>query len=157
MIVTVTSLAHAQKLLCIARVRGIAIPHYQWVVSGFDIREFLATNIAFHYSGTFYNCSNNLKDHLVVSYTLDSIDAEDHLVSGYTYHGIVLQYLHRVYNYNIASKTLSISPSIWATITYDAVWTLVLAINMSTVIVNAVPAYISHLPFGTEMFTNEIK
>ena len=159
-IITLTSLAHAQKLLCIAHVRGMAFPRYQWVISGFDIREFLATNITFHYSGTFYSCSNNLlilKDNLVVSYTLDSIDAEDHLVSGYTYHNIVQQYLHRVYNYNIASKTLSISPSIWATITYDAVWALVLAINMSTIIVNAVPVNISCLPFGTKMFTNEIK
>ena len=137
-IVTWTSLVHAQKLLCIAHKRHMAFPHYQWVVSGFDIREFLATEIVFSHSGEFYNCTNNnlmiLKNNLIFSYTLDSVDLGAPLVSGYTYHEILRQYLYSVHSYNTRNRALSISPSIWATITYDAVWALVLAMNMSTVI-----------------------
>ena len=157
-IVTWTSLIHAQKLLCIAHnTRHMAFPHYQWVVSGFNIREFLATEIAFKYSGEFFNCSNNnlmvLKNNLILSYTLDSVDPGAQLVSGYTYREILWQYLYSVYNYNTNNRALSISPSIWATLTYDAVWALVLAINMSTVgFTNS-----SSLSYGTEQFTDEIK
>ena len=124
----------------------MTFPHYQWVVSGFDICEFLATKTVFSYSGEFYNCSNNnfLKNNLILSYTLDSVDPGAPLVSGYTYHEVFQQYLYRVSSYNTSStqkKALSISPSIWATITYDAVLDLVLAMNMSTVIFKTVIVY----------------
>jgi gamma-aminobutyric acid type B receptor len=159
-IVTWTSLAHAQKLLCIAHDRGMVFPHYQWVISGFDIREFLAmaSEIVFNYSEKLYNCSSKLmilKNNLILSYTLDSVDREASLISGYTYNKILLQYVSKIQTYNKINKELSISPSIWATITYDAVWALVLAMNMSTVITRT-PRNTNSLSFGIAKFTDEI-
>ena len=158
-IVTWTSIEHAQKLLCIAHDRDIVFPHYQWVLSGFDVREFLATvnEIVFGYRGKLYNCSDKLtilKNNLVLSYTLENMDHAASLVSGYTYNQIRWQYWSKLQAYN-HRKDLPVSPSIWATITYDAIWALVLAMNMSTVITRGLDNP-NCLPFGTEKFTNEI-
>ena len=90
----------------------------------------------FDYGGKLYNCSSNLmilKNNLILSYTLDSVDHGAPLVSGYTYNEILKEYLSKLHTFNKRNKALSVSPSIWATIAYDAVWALALAMNMSTV------------------------
>ena len=153
-IIVLTGLSHAQKLLCIAHERKMVFPRYQWVITGYSFHEFMGTDIAFHYGGMLYNCSKNkheiLQDHVFLSFSIDNVDKSTQLVSGYTYYDTLRQYLQKVSSYNNENEFRpSILPSIWATITYDAVWALVLALNMSTIN--------GSFHCGNEMFTKDIK
>ena len=144
------------KLLCIGNKKGMVFPYYQWVVSNYHILELIEAqkDTVFHYEGTFYNCSNEpiLQNILLLVFRFKNSDTDTHIISRYTYLDIRQQYLQKLSENN----TLSITPNIWATITYDAVWALVMAINTSVVTFKD-SINISSFRFGNKVFTDEIK
>ena len=96
-----------------------------------------------------------LTNNLILTYTLDSVDRQAPLVSGYTYYEIVKEYLSKLLTYSQRNKAFSVSPSIWATITYDAVWAFALAMNMSTV-TDYTSSLTNTVSYGTVKFTDKI-
>ena len=160
-VITYTSLNRTLKSLCIAHKRGMVFPYYQWVFSNFNLYELpdvARSYISFQYNGKFYNCTNKeiLQDHLFMNFRLNNIDKREQLVSGYTYKDILQQYFQQVDSYNRESNSFSISPNIWATTTYDAVWALVLALNMSTITFNN-SVNINSLQLGNRVFADKMK
>ena len=151
-----TSLSRTLKLLCIGYKKGMVFPYYQWVVPNYHIFELKEAqkDTVFHYEGTFYNCTDEpiLQDNLLIVYRFENSDKDTQLVSGYTYLDIRQQYLQKLSE----STTLSITPNIRATITYDTVWALVMAINMSVATFKD-SINISSFRFGNKVFTDKIK
>lgn len=160
-VVTFTSLFRTLKLLCIAHERGMVFPYYQWVISNFKLHELAGAArscTSFQYNGKLYNCTNKeiLQGHLLMNYRLNNVDSGERLVSGYTYTDILHQYLEQVENHNRENNSLSISPNIWATTLYDAVWALVLALNMSIVAFND-SVNLNSLELGNRDFADYMK
>ena len=160
-VITFTSLFRTLKLLCIAHERGMVFPYYQWVIPNFKIHQLVgaATSCtSFQYNGKLYNCTckDLFQGHLLMNYRLNNIDKGERLVSGYTYMDILQQYIQQVEGHNRESNSLSISPNIWATTLYDAVWALVLALNMSTVAFND-SMNINSLQLGNRDFADKMK
>ena len=158
-IITLTQLDQTLRILCIAHKRGMVFPRYQWVLSGryfLEIKASITNSVVFHYDGEIYNCTSKetLSDgHLLLNHRLENRDKTSQLVSGYTFDDIVHQYLLEIYNHN-RDSLVSIEPSIWATVAYDSVWAMTLAINMS-IDVN-ISENIKHFQFGNKDFINKI-
>ena len=89
-----TSPLFAMKILCIAHIKGMVFPYYQWVVVGHHLDELLR-EMVFHYDGVFYNCSNRaiLKDNLLIVHRIRNLDVNSQLVSKYTYNDVYQNYL----------------------------------------------------------------
>ena len=159
-IILFTSPPRAMRILCIAYGKRMLFPVYQWVVTGYHFDDISAAlnDVAFHYDREFYNCSSNkviLQNSLLISHRLENIDKDTVLVSGHTYNDIHKQYLQMLSAFNKRNMR-SLSPNILAAITYDAVWALVMAINMTETILNS-SISISNFQYGNTMFTDEIK
>jgi ABC-type branched-subunit amino acid transport system substrate-binding protein len=146
----------AMKLLCIAHVKGMVFPYYQWVVVGHHLDELLRSTITvFHYhDGVLYNCSNRafLKDNLLIVHQIRNLNVNSPLVSGHTYNDIYENYLRKLSTFNESSVHL-LTPDVRAAITYDAVWALTLAINSTL----ESSTNISSIRYGNKVFTDRIK
>ena len=92
-----------------------------------------------------------------MNYRLNNADKGERLVSGYTYTDIVQQYFQQVENLSRERNSFSIiSPSIWATTLYDAVWAFVLALNMSIIAFND-SMNTNSLQLGNRDFADKMK
>ena len=149
-----TSPLFATKLLCIAHVKDMVFPYYQWVVVGHHLDELLRKTV-FNYDGVIYNCSNRaiLKDNLLIVQRIRNLDVNSQLVSGHTYNDIYQNYLRKLSTFN-KNSVHELTPDVRAAITYDAVWALALAINttLEGSIVN-----ISGIQYGNKVFTDKTK
>ena len=115
-------------------------------------------SVAFHYGGRFYNCSSNkaiLQNNLLIAHRLENIDKDSVLASGHTYRDIHDHYLQKLSTFN-ARRMHSLSPNVHAAITYDAVWALSMAINM-TVTAWKGAVNISNFRYGNTVFTDQVK
>lgn len=135
--IIMSTLALAQKLMCIAYHEGMTHPGYQWVIAEYSFNEFTEHNTTLYYKGRLYECfwgiQSIMLDHVVfVHFQLSEIGVSLQLVSGYTYTDITRQYETKIafYKFNVCS--FSAVPNFFhAATTYDAVWALVLAMNMT--------------------------
>ena len=147
----------ALKLLCIAHDKGLVFPYYQWVISGYHFEEFVKDlkDTVFHYNGVFYNCSKKaiLQDSLLIVHRIHNHDKDSPLDSGHTYNDIYQHYLQKVSAYS-ESSARSITPDVRAAITYDAVWALAMAINMT---LTTLKGSISNIRYGNKLFTDDMK
>ena len=150
-----TSPLFATKLLCIAHIKGMVFPYYQWVVVGHHLDELLRETV-FHYDGEFYNCSNRaiLKDNLLIVQRIRNHDVNSQLVSGRTYNDIHQNYLRKLYTFNKnCYSAYELTPDVRAAIIYDAVWALALAIN--TTLDDSTD--VSGIRYGNKVFMDKIK
>ena len=127
--IIVSTLALAQKLMCIAYHEGMTHPGYQWVIAQYSFNEFMEHNTTLYYKGRLYECSwgtqSIMLDHVVfIHFRLSEIGASLQLVSGYTYTDITKQY-------DNGCSFPAVPNFFYAATTYDAVWALVLAMNMT--------------------------
>ena len=139
-IVITTTLVLTQKIMCIAKDKGMHFPNYQWIIVGHSYEEF-PQNTKFLYHGRPYECNwtdpnsggSVLEKQLFVHFRLRTMDRTLPLVSGERLEQVIETYYHHVNIYNNRSVCpFPISPNIWATTVYDAVWALLLAWNMTT-------------------------
>ena len=115
--------------------------------------------VAFHYGGKFYNCSSNkaiLKNNLLILHRLEILKKDSVLTSGYTYNDIRYQYMQKLSAFNERNMH-SLSPNIQAAITYDAVWTLAMAINMTETSALKSSVNINSFQYGNTNFTDQMK
>ena len=160
-IITLTSLPHTLKLLCIAYTRGMVFPRYQWVIIGvsFDQLSSEGKEIVFQYNGVWYTCDPKviLQNNVLLNYRLSVIDKQEKLVSGYTYYETLEQYSQQVAIHNSSPNPASVSPSLWATVTYDAVWALVLAMNMTAATNNSRTLPLNAVKFGNKEYADRVR
>ena len=128
--IVMTTLALARKLMCIAYHEGVIFPGYQWIIAEHNFNEFTEHNTTFYYKGRLYACFwGFVLDHIIfVHFQMSEGDVGLQLVSGCTYTDIVKQYetkLNNVYSFSAVPNFN------YAATTYDAVWALVLAMNMT--------------------------
>ena len=131
-----------RKIMCLAMHQHLLYPRYQWVLLGRDITEF-EEDITFNYLGSTFECSGKLltkvalNGNFLVNYRLITPEETMETKSGVTYEEYLTLYKERVelYNSRQASYTApgdsraNASVSIWATLVFDAVWALVIAMN----------------------------
>ena len=156
-IILFTTPPFVRKLLCMAYVKGMVFPYYQWVVVGHHLEDILKDTM-FHYDGMFYNCSNTtiLKDNLLVVHRVKNVNVNSPLVSEHTYNDIYQHYLRKLNSTLNDNSAHSLTPDVRAAITYDAVWALTMAIN--TTLTNLKGSInISNVQYGNKIFANEIK
>ena len=160
-IITLTSIHHTLKLLCIAYTRGMVFPRYQWVIIGvsFDELSSEGKEIVFQYSGVWYKCDPKaiLQNNVLLNYRLSVVDKQEKLVSGYTYYETLEQYSQQVAFHNSGPNPASVSPSLWATVTYDAVWALALAINKTNNFMNNSSHQLTRVRYGNVEFAENVK
>lgn len=135
--IIMSTLTLAQKLVCLAFHEGLAFPGYQWIIAEHNFNEFTEYNTTFYYKGRLYECfwriQSTILDHVVfVHFQLTEVDASlpDPLVSGYTYTAITKEYETKTKINNVCSFPVVPNFARVAT-TYDAVWALVLVMNMT--------------------------
>ena len=135
-----TTLVLAQKIMCIAKDKGMHFPNYQWIIVGYSLEEF-PQNTKFQYHGRRYECNwfdhnsggRVLEKQLFIHFRTFSMDKNMSLVSGESFEQIITAYHQSVNIQNNKSVCpFTILPNIWATTVYDAVWALLLAWNMTT-------------------------
>ena len=131
-----TTLVLAQKIMCIASEKNISFPQYQWIIVGYSHEEFIQGETKFKYNGKMYVCNwmrrSVLEQQLFVHFRLHMRSDNLPLVSGRTFQEVVKDYIEyvNVSNYSDICPE-PIIPNVWATAVYDAVWALVLAIDMA--------------------------
>ena len=134
-VAVMSTLAFAQKILCIAYHEKMTFPDYQWIVVGHSHGEFTESNTTLYYDGRHYMCNWTkttpaLEKTVFIHFGLLEVNKSLTLVSGYTYQEIVQQYAERVHFINYSGMCpFTVVPNIWAATTYDSVWALVLALN----------------------------
>ena len=140
-IVITTTIAFAQKIMCIAKDMGMHFPNYQWIIVGHSYEEFLQSRSTnFRYHKRLYECNWTnpydggiaLEQQLFIHFRLSVRNNSLLLVSGKPFYEIITtytQYINRS-NYN-AICPFPIVPNVWATTVYDAVWALLLALNLT--------------------------
>lgn len=122
------------KILCLAHSKGLVFPMYQWFIG----IEQPFSSIGFRYKGRTYYCSEqelwkaayksvDLKLRLLPEFPTNLYSSTD---VGFSLHDFSKLYQQKVVEYNYKENS-SISPSYWAPFSYDAVWTLALALNNS--------------------------
>ena len=138
--IVMSTLALAQKLMCIAYHEGLIYPDYQWIIAEYSHSEFTEnTNTTVYYKGRLYECFWSTQagitlDHVVfIHFRLSEEDTSLRLISGYTYTDIAKQYERKFvyHNKNDYYSFPAVPNFIQAATTYDAVWALVLAMNMT--------------------------
>ena len=136
--IIMSTLALAQKLMCIAYHEGMTHPGYQWVIAEYSFNEFTGHNTTLYYKGRLYECFWGIQsivlDHIVfVHFQLSETDASLQLTSGYAYTDIAKQYETKIafYKFNNVCSFPSVPNFFHAATSYDAVWALVLAMNMT--------------------------
>ena len=134
-----TTLVFAQKIMCIAKDKGMHFPNYQWIIVGHSHEEFLQST-KFRYNGQLYECNwsdpnsggNVLEKQLFIHFRLVT-DTNQPLFSGITLQRVITTYYQYINDHNNKKVCpFSIIPNIWATTIYDAVWALLLALNITT-------------------------
>ena len=133
-IITVfTGPVFAQKIMCLAYYEEMLYPAFQWILFGREASEF--TDIDFYYDGRRYNCSEQimlttiLKGQLFVNYRLKQSNGSTSTISGYSYDEYRELYQERIGQYNGPHVNLTVN--IFATLAFDGVWALALALNNS--------------------------
>ena len=141
--VIMSSLALAQKLMCIACHEGMIFPDHQWIIAQYSYSEFTEhTNTTFYYRGKLYECFWNKQNDITIAlnhvvfvhFRLTEVDESSPLISGYTYANITKQFGETktaVHKQNKQCPFPAVPNFIQASTTYDAVWALVLAMNMT--------------------------
>ena len=123
----------AYKILCLASHKNLTWPFYQWILGTSVIPQ----PINFTHEGKTYSCSKeemlnvSLKGVIYLHPTLVPLDADSLTESGISHTQYLQEYSERVdkYNSNEANPYRNISVSAWATVAYDAVWTMALALD----------------------------
>ena len=135
-----TTLVSVQKIMCIAKDKGMHFPNYQWIIVGHSLKEF-PQSTKFQYHGRRYECNwfdhnsggRVLEKQLFIHFRLSLMDRNMTLVSGENLEQIITTYYKNVTDrYNKRVCPFKILPSIWASTVYDAVWAMLLAWNMTT-------------------------
>ena len=124
----------AYKTLCLAYHKNLTWPIYQWIMGTAVILQ--PINVT--YEGKTYSCSEeemlnvSLNGVIYLHSTLVPLDVNSLTDSGISYTQYLQEYSKRVdeYNSNEANpyrNNISVSP--WATVAYDAVWTMAFAMD----------------------------
>ena len=133
--IVMTTLALARKLMCIAYHEGVIFPGYQWIIAEHNFNEFAEHNTTFYYKGRLYVCFwGFVLDHVIfIHFQMSERDVDLQLVSGYTYTDIAKQYETKTtsYKFNNVYYFPAVPNFNHTATTYDAVWALVLAMNMT--------------------------
>ena len=154
----------ALKLLCIAHSKGMVFPYYQWVIVGLHFDELLESlkDTAFCYDAALYNCSSKeiiLQNNLLIVHRIENTDRDSLLDSGHTYRDIRRHYLQKLSTityHNGESSAHSVTPDVSAAITYDAVWALAIAMNMTITTLKG-SINLSSVQYGNKQFIDEMK
>ena len=137
----------AKKVACFALQEKVTYPNYQMIWVALSVTDF-NRSIEFKYKGDTYYCSANdiistaLNGGVFLNYRLTPIDLHHPSISGYSYNQFYDQY-------NVRLKTTSefLHASQFASVMYDAVWTLGLALN-------ATLDKLSNYHYGMPLITN---
>ena len=125
----------SRRLLCLAFHYKMFFPHYQWVFETKIDEDFYETR--FTYSGINYKCSDEdihtaLKGALNIFNRVAINDNSSVTISGQTVEGYKESYKSYIKSYcenEITCVSNTYSP--WASVTYDSVWALAVALNKS--------------------------
>lgn len=123
----------ARRIMCLAYYEEMLYPAYQWILFGREVSEFTDTD--FHYDGRRYNCSEQvllntiLTGHVLVNYRLKHSNGSAPTFSGYSHDEYRELYQERIDQYRGPHVNLTVN--IFATLAYDGVWALALALNNS--------------------------
>ena len=146
-IIVLTGQEFAQKIMCLAAYGQITYPRYQWVWMGRNISEFYGP-ISFMYASNEYICTNEtlqaaVFNSIFVNYVLQRND--DKLTKAHiTQKQYWDLYNQRVELYN-SNKTAYVGPgnpdtlietNEYATLVFDAVWAIALALSKVEPVVN---------------------
>ena len=123
----------AYKILCLASHKNLTWPFYQWILGTTVIPQ--PINVT--HEGKTYSCSKeemlnvSLKGVIYLHPTLVPLDVDSLTESGISHTQYLQEYSERVdkYNSNEANPYRNVSVSAWATVAYDAVWTMALALD----------------------------
>ena len=146
-IIILTGVAFARKIMCLSSYGQIMYPRYQFVLMGRDISEF-EESITFTYVSNEYSCSTDvlhsaLIGSILVNYQLkrhDSFVTKAHI----TYNQYVDLYNERVELYNhgqadyvaLGDPNFTAETNRYATLVFDAIWAFALALSKSETLVN---------------------
>ena len=146
-IIVLTGKEFARKIMCLGSYGEITYPRYQWIWMGRSTSEF-EENISFTYIHSKYSCSNTtllsaLYGSLLVNYQLKRSD-NNVTKANINYEQYWKLYNERVklYNNGLASYRALGDPSAlaetnrYATIVFDAIWALALALHKGSKQVN---------------------
>lgn len=128
-----------RKIMCLAFHEDMLFPAYQWILFGREILEFTENgDTEFYYEGERYHCSEEimlttvLKGHLLVNYNLRQCNGTATTESGLSYDKYLQLYQEKVDLYNRLNKSdVHVTVNIFATLAFDGVWALALALNNS--------------------------
>ena len=138
-IVVLTGLEFAHKIMCLASYDGISYPRYQWVWMNRNVSEFNET-LTFAYESRDYDCSNEilqsvLYNSIFVSYVLQRPD--DQLTKAhitYAQYWSMYNQLVELYNNQYMYETPGDADAVietneYATLVFDAVWAIALSLS----------------------------
>ena len=127
----------ARQIMCLAFHEDMLYPAYQWILFGREISEFVENgDTEFYYEGERYNCSEEimlttaLRGHVLVNYNLKQSNGSVTTESGLSYDEYLQMYQEKVDRHN-RLKESNITVNIFATLAFDGVWALALALNES--------------------------
>ena len=136
-IVAATPPELVRRMMCLGYHEGILFPVFQWILVLRTLEFFTAKDTVFYYDGERYTCSSELmskmvlRGNLLLIYRLSAIDPGFTTVAGISYDEYLSIYEDRINQYSNPIQPLS--PSVWASVVFDEVWALALALNNSNV------------------------
>lgn len=146
-IIILTRDEFARKIMCLASHGQAIYPRYQWVIMGRSVSEF-NESVSFNYFSNIYNCSserlqNSLIGSLFVNYELKR-DDDTITKSNLTYDQYWELYNKKIdlfnnggYNYLVPGEpSTKATTNRYATLVFDAVWTIALAMSKVAHFVN---------------------
>ena len=137
-ITIITGPEFARRIMCLAYHEDMLFPAFQWVLFGREFAEF-ERDIEFYYDGRSYSCSAEimvstvLRGNLFVNYRVTHSNRNASTISGLSYDDYLQLYQERIdrYNEDRSNPYVNITVDIYATIAFDGVWALALALNNS--------------------------
>ena len=138
-IVAATPPELARRIMCLAYHEQMLFPAFQWILLLRELVDFTGMDTIFYYNGRRYVCSTELmasialQGNLMIIYRLSALDPSSTTVAGISYDEYLSMYKERIDQYNREGSNLyrPLSPNIWATVVFDEVWALALALNNS--------------------------
>ena len=146
------------RIICLAYHQRFIFPSFQWIIVSRTAEEITATS--FNYQGTHYSCNDEeillaTNGSLIIHYKLKALNSSHVTDSGLTYGQFQDLYHEKVeaFNQHCAGNN-TIAPSFWDASYFDAVWSLVLALNRTA---GETGVILSDYRYGQNAMTEAIK
>jgi len=146
------------QILCLAYHQSLIFPAFQWIIVSRTAEEITPT--IFSYQGEHYSCDDDeillaTNGSLILHYKLKTLNVSHVTDSGLTYEQFQDLYRQKIesFNQHCAGNNM-VAPSFWDASYFDAVWSLVLALNRT---VGETGVVLSEYRYGQHATTEAIR